>query len=585
MKKKAPKKSGKPVKSAKKPAGKKKNGKKRAGNSPWRLVLEIVLGLAVLGLGALLLFGPDLRPTPAAPEPTPALTAAPTPEPSPAPALLTVRLHGPEQTEELQLSPGETLIPPEAPLEGYTFLRWQDADGQALPAAGAPVWTDGDYYPVYAMRLGRSDHQPYLPLDENGAFHPNWTMSRREVIDIIYDQLDTSLVGDGRFLDVPDSDPVYYAAATLKQLGALSGSRLHPDETITRQELLGVLCHFFPEGTGDAVFSDLTETDPVYPLFRTAAQRGWLKSGTEVAARPDAELTRIEFVCIMNRILNRCGDRDNRWEMIGTIVDVSRNDSRFWEVAEASVPHVSRGEGEDEVWLSCETLPLREEGLFFLGTDLHAIDAQGNPVVNGEYAGLRFDADGIETSGNAELDKQIRALLPGLVDPEKMEPEKMLYYLFDYIVRDYRYRPGHYYPFQEPHGWEAQEALDFLAEKFGNCYSYAALYAELCRAVGFDARAITGAVIGGRSAISVAFKDVHGNYMELPPRHIPHGWTEIDIDGETYIFDTEYAFRVYHTTFWDKSFFKMGQELRERYGYVISADDLPSEEEAKKLIH
>ncbi len=525
------------------------------------------MAAALIAMGALLLFRPA---------PVPAAAPTPAPEtPEASPALVTVRLHETEGTRELQLRPGELLLPEAAPLESYTFLRWQDAQGQPLPAEGLSVWEDGDYYPVYAMRLGREDHLPYLSLDDSGAFHPGGTVTRREAVCILYFLLDTELVGDGRFLDLPEDDPAYDAAATLKTLGALSGSRLHPDETVTRREFLAMLCAFFPEGREEIAFSDLDESDPDYRHFCTAAERGWIEPG---AARPDEELTRLELVCCVNAVTGRHGDSGRQLELVGTILDMDRNDPRYWDVAEATLIHRHLGEGEQERWLASRHPPLREEGLFFLGYELHAIGPDGNAVVNGEYAGLRFDENGIETSGDPELDRRIRELLPTLVDPAAMEPEEMLRVLFDHTVRQYKYHAGNIYPVGEPSGWEAGEALAMLTEGRGNCYSFAALYYELVRAVGFDAKAYTGGIIGGEFTLAQSYTDIYGNPMQLPSNHSPHGWVEIEFDGVPYIFDPEYAYRIHNRGYSDFGFFKLDDHARQQYGYLYSLE----EEETKK---
>lgn len=553
------------------------------GPLPWRLLLELSLGLAVILMGILLLSRhkttvPEPDATPAAPVETAAPTAAPaptpepTPEPSPEPDAgeLTLRLHGAEETVTLHLAPGELFAPPEEPLEGYTFLRWENSRGERLPSQAAPVWKSGDYYPVYAMRLGRKDHAPYLSLDEHGAFFPGRPLTRREAVEALYFLLDTELVGDGVFLDLPEDDPLFPAAATLKTLGILSGSRLHPEETITRQEFLEMLCRFFPEGTTRVLFSDLTEQDLLYPLFRTAAERGWIESGKDVPARPDEELTRLEFVSILNAAMDRHGDREGRVRMAGTILDVRQDDPSFWDVAEATIRHIPEGDGVEERWVFSRALPAREEGLFFLGVELHAIGAEGNPVVNGEYAGLRFDEDGIETSGDPELDRLVRELLAEVVDPAAMDGEKMLQELFEYSVLHFRYQPGNYYPPNEPSGWEAGEALSFFAEGKGNCYSFAAGYYELARAVGFPAKAYTGFVLGNEENRVDSYTDIYGQAVTSPPLHCPHGWVEIDFDGEPYIFDTEFAYRYYGKGKRFTVFFKLEESQRVRFGYTCS---------------
>ena len=536
----------------------------------WRLLMEIGLILAVVFLAALH-FLPREE---AAPAETPAPTEAVEVSPEPTPELLALRLHGMDKTETLYFAPGDRFVPPDAPLVGYTFLRWQNGRGEAVEPTGMPVWEEADLYPVYAMKLGRKDHAPYLSLDEQGAFHPGRSLTRREAVQALYFLLDTDLVGDGRFLDLPEEDELYSAAATLKQLGVLSGSRLHPDETITRREFLDMLCALFPQGTETAVFSDLLPTDDAYPLFCTAAELGWIESGPEIPARPDEELTRLEFVGILSAAMDRHGDKYRRDNLVGTILDLRSDDPHFWDVAEAVIPHRASAVGTEERWIRSTSLPLRAEGLFFLGTDLHAIDENGEPVVNGSYAGLSFDAEGIVTSGDPELDKLVRDLLPELVDPAVMSGEEMLEELFYYPVLHFRYRTGNYYSPGEPAGWEILEAKNALSRKAGNCYSFAASFCVLARAVGYPAQAYTGSILSDNPGEFSFYTDVHGNKVALPVNRGPHGWVEIEFDGEPLIFDPEMAFRRSAKGDFSVSFFKVDAAVRSHYGYSTDAKDL-----------
>ena len=52
----------------------------------------------------------------------------------------------------------------------------------------------------------------------------------------------------------------------------------------------------------------------------------------------------------------------------------------------------------------------------------------------------------------------------------------------------------------------------------GNCYCYAAVFYQLARALGFDAQIYSGYIGIERSK---------------------HGWVEIELEGEPYIFDPE----------------------------------------------
>ncbi len=538
----------------------------RAPQAPlWRLLMEIGLILAVIVLAALRFLPRE--------DAVPSETQEPAEAVEVSPALFTLRLHGMDKTETLSFAPGDRFVPPDAPLEGYTFLRWQTGRGDAVAAEGMAVWEDADLYPVYAMKLGRADHAPYLSLDEHGAFHPGDPLSRREVVQILYFLLDTDLVGDGSFLDLPKKDPLYPAAATLKQLGILSGSRLHPDETVTRREFLDMLCALFPRSSADVEFSDLSPQDEDYDLFRSAAALGWIESGPETAARPDEELTRLELASILSAAMDRHGDKYRRSSLVGTILDLRSDDAHFWDVAEAVIPHRASGTGAEERWTRCTPLPQQKEGFFFLGTDLHAIDEHGDPVVNGSYAGVSFDGEGVVTSGDPELDRLVRDLLPRLVDPSDMTREEMLEKLFIYTLDQLRYRKGNYYPPGEPAGWEIAEAKSALSRKAGNCYSFAAAFCVLARAVGYPAEAYTGSIRTETTPLSNSYTDIHGEEIVLPARRCPHGWVEIEMDGESLIFDPELSFRLFADGSASPFIFKAGAAERRSYAYSTERDD------------
>ena len=154
----------------------------------------------------------------------------------------------------------------------------------------------------------------------------------------------------------------------------------------------------------------------------------------------------------------------------------------------------------------------------------------------------------------------------------------MLRALFDYVVLEFRYLPGDIYPLGDASGWEAEDALGMLTSGKGNCYGFAALYYELVRAVGVDARACAGAVIGnGEEGVDTSL-DCYGNPMNLPRHYCPHGWVEIDFDGVSYIFDPEYAYRYHDQHLSYEIFFRLDELDRARFGYIRSLDELNDDE-------
>ena len=64
---------------------------------------------------------------------------------------------------------------------------------------------------------------------------------------------------------------------------------------------------------------------------------------------------------------------------------------------------------------------------------------------------------------------------------------------------------------------------DFGFEKHkGNCFVFAATFCEMARLLGYPCRQMYGQVPAARGGLT------------------PHSWTEIDINGSTYVFDPEF---------------------------------------------
>ena len=81
----------------------------------------------------------------------------------------------------------------------------------------------------------------------------------------------------------------------------------------------------------------------------------------------------------------------------------------------------------------------------------------------------------------------------------------------------------------------------------GNCYSYAAAFGVLAKALGYDAICYSG-------TIGVA--------------HQPHGWTEIEIDGINYIFDTNIEYEEHVMAHKSTCMFKLPPERVTGWYYI-----------------
>lgn len=99
-----------------------------------------------------------------------------------------------------------------------------------------------------------------------------------------------------------------------------------------------------------------------------------------------------------------------------------------------------------------------------------------------------------------------------------MTQDQKLYACYMYVINHTSYVRT----YETPSGdWTKAYALDVYEKGMGNCYRYAAAFAYMAKALGYDARVCTGQVSASRGGVT------------------PHGWVEIPINGITYYFDPD----------------------------------------------
>lgn len=134
-------------------------------------------------------------------------------------------------------------------------------------------------------------------------------------------------------------------------------------------------------------------------------------------------------------------------------------------------------------------------------------------------------------SGDAELDQYVENVLDAIIT-EGMSDQEKLRAAFNWTRDSFTYLRRNYYKTGDK-GWTLSEGKIMFETGQGNCYCYAAVYYYLTRRMGFQSRAISG--MGGK----------HPS---------PHGWVEIDLDGVTYVFDTQLEM-AYRKKGWDYDLF------------------------------
>ncbi|MDR3307389.1 MAG: cell wall-binding repeat-containing protein [Coriobacteriales bacterium] len=148
-----------------------------------------------------------------------------------------------------------------------------------------------------------------------------------------------------------------------------------------------------------------------------------------------------------------------------------------------------------------------------------------------------FTAAGISSTyyvtltGDANLDAALGRAFDASIN-EGMSASDRLWQSYRYVVDSYRYRTK---SVNLGPNWINEYGYDMLATGSGNCFSFAALFGLMARAIGYDAHSVAGAV-GARGGGTT-----------------PHGWVEVWQGGQRYICDPEGEYELKINLYWQTS--------------------------------
>ena len=431
------------------------------------------------------------------------------------------------------------------------------------------------------------EHRAYIK-GSDGFFFPNRPLTRAEAAQILdnlfSDENEDGETGDISYSDIHEKD--WYAPAVARTASYLPGyedGSFQPQKVILTTELLaalsGALKLELPEKPEIESADD--EDEEAKTAAAELAEAAWIEALQDFAAEQEwmtgeeplpENMTRAETVQLLNRALHRSPDRERIDALkMDVFLDADPADPAYADILEAVLDHsYTQTEGESEVWseevldfpklstgfhssdgelyyVESDGTVLRDPGLMRLGsrsylvseengriyTDgaLHLTDGRvvfsgedGSILKNESWHDYRFDKDGFYTTGDAELDAFVEAVIEECSGDE-MTPLEQLRACYDH-VRGFRYLgrnaalPASVKTI--PHDKAIGYAKKIFETGKGDCYNFAASFCFLARALGYDATAVVGkcGYVWSRSAIA-------------------HGWVEIVIDGEIFLFDPQ----------------------------------------------
>lgn len=369
----------------------------------------------------------------------------------------------PPKQYTLRFYDGETLIAEQTVAAGELPETVEPEQTEGLRFVGwdraiEPAAEDTEYRAQYAPAL--ECHVPFLFPMADGLLRPDWAFTGKMLTEAIQAL-------------TPDS-----VSAMLPELPS-------SEKTVTMEQLRTVLEVFYP--------------DAEQPLFK--------------GFRADKTLTRSDAAVLLNSLLGRTDELVAPEMGIHSFPDVRPDRPDYSALMEAAAAHTAG----HRVWKKLHLTTGLEPGWNVCLGKLRMIDDGGylmtDTVIENKFT---IGADGYYTSGNEQLDGYITELLASFQE-EAPEADRMalLRMAYDYTRDSFTYLRRN--PYYEGYtGWEIQDAVDMLYSGFGNCYSYAAVFAAFARNLGYDARPVSGKI-----------------------KERPHGWVIIKIDGKKYYSDPE----------------------------------------------
>jgi uncharacterized repeat protein (TIGR02543 family) len=209
--------------------------------------------------------------------------------------------------------------------------------------------------------LNSADHIAYVIGYTDGTVQPEASITRAEAATMLYRLLTEERraalnTTQNVFSDV--SADAWYAEAVnaMAQGGYINGypdGSFRPNANITRAEFVAMVVRFLDEAETTGTFTDVQPGYWAYAAITRAAAAGWIDGYPDGTFGPTLEITRAEAMRILNRVLNR-GVNENS-ELLDFRKWPDNADADAWyyyDVIEATNGHTYTGERPEEQWQS-----------------------------------------------------------------------------------------------------------------------------------------------------------------------------------------------------------------------------------------
>jgi hypothetical protein len=211
--------------------------------------------------------------------------------------------------------------------------------------------------------LNSTDHIQYIYGYPDGTVRPNANITRAEVSTAFYALLTTArrdaiLTSTNSFTDVKGGTWYTKSVSSMANGGYVKGyedSSFRPNAPITRAEFVTIAAAFMNAKAGDVSFTDVSKTDWFYQYVSTAVSYKWISGYPDGSFRPNQPITRAEAMTIINTMLARGVDAEGLITGIKAWPDNIQGQWYYYDVIEATNNHLYTGSRPSEKWTSLNT--------------------------------------------------------------------------------------------------------------------------------------------------------------------------------------------------------------------------------------
>ncbi len=177
----------------------------------------------------------------------------------------------------------------------------------------------------------------YISGYGDGTFRPEQKLTKAEAVSLLAGLVDDYTdkgAYDCAFVDVPRGAPFFDDVAYMSGKGFVSAdgeNRFHPNAPVSRGELAAIMARMQGlRGNDGPALKDVRADAPQAAEIRRVAREGWLVADKRGAFRPEAPVTRVEFVVAANRMTGRTA-AEQPSEGLPSFLDV---DASYWAYAD-----------------------------------------------------------------------------------------------------------------------------------------------------------------------------------------------------------------------------------------------------------